>query len=178
MASGRPASIIARAEPKYHARRCVQHVVITHGHVRHVALRTKVRSVGASLILRRQQDRCSGLGETSPQVLEDIAFDQSAGPLLHFEQVLGNELVPEVGRIRRVPDHRLEHVVQPYLDVAGDQGCRRTAELERFPRSFEEAVVDFTVVAWPPSAMAWASMQAPVAAVQCASVKYELMTAT
>src|SRR6478672_7899996 len=98
------------------------------------------------LVFRRQQNRKSSLGESSPNVFEQIIFKQHALRILEFKMVLNNEGVPrcttDKARLVRVPGQRLEQMIAADFYIRRRHARAATAEKNILSGRFQKIVLN------------------------------------
>src|SRR5579863_1408619 len=95
-----------------------QNVVVPHGNIAHQTDRAHGCPVPPKWILRRQHNVCALLSESTPCVFKEIALYEYALPLLQLKIVLDDKLHTDELRIVRIPDHRLEQMIEPNFNVS------------------------------------------------------------
>src|SRR5215831_15752169 len=118
-------------------------IVVSQCDIRDKADGAEIPSVTSTLVLRRQQYVGAVLRKATPRVLHDVAFHQNPLALLQFKIVLHAEFCTDELFVKWIPGKRLEHVIQPDLNVTGNNDGSGTAKHNALTGGFHEVVVRF-----------------------------------
>src|SRR5215469_250521 len=104
------------------------------------------RAYVGNLILGREKESEAALGESSPGIFEDVAFEQHTLGILQFKQVLDDERMPVRGTHKigaaGHPFEGLEHVVVENLNVGGSLGGGVAAKKNALSGRLKEVIDD------------------------------------
>src|ERR1700722_354882 len=139
--SARRSARVRNSGAHHHAVRRVADMAETNGHIRSPAKRALI-----ILILRREQNGESRLREPTPDIFENIVFEQNSLRILELEQILHNKRFPRRSPheplASQFPDQRLEKMIAPNLDIRRRTRRLPPAKHDVFAGGFEKVIDD------------------------------------